>query len=114
MPTNHSTAERETVAPHTPGPYRIWTRAADGSLNLVNHAGEYVCLVGREQPKASETERVRANAAFLLRAVNSHEVLLAAAQFARSVIDRNGVFETSERMAIEKLDAAIAKAEVSS
>lgn len=37
--------------------------------------------------------------------------LLAAAKFARSVMVSNGIFELSERLAVEKLEAAIAAAE---
>lgn len=45
----------------------------------------------------------------LLRVVNSHDALVEAATFARSVLN---IFplELSERMAIEKLDAALAAA----
>jgi hypothetical protein len=41
----------------------------------------------------------------------SERALLGAARFARSVLKKNGTWDLSERMAVEKLDKAIALAE---
>lgn len=84
--------------------WRMW-RGLDGSVNIVNTQGEYVCLVGREG--GPDSERIQADA----RQIAAASDLLAAAKFALSVLRHNGLFELSERLAEEKLVAAIANAE---
>lgn len=60
-----------------------------------------------ETDAVSGPEQEDANAHLLA----ASPLLLAACKFAHSVITTNGVFEMSERLAIERLEAAIALAE---
>ena len=52
-------------------PWSIW-RGVDGSLNISNHADEFVCVVGCEVPGADDVERMNADADFILRVCNAH------------------------------------------
>jgi hypothetical protein len=55
----------------TPLPWTIW-RDGGGGVNLVNHHGAYVALIGREDG-TSDAARIKADAAFILTAVHAYE-----------------------------------------
>lgn len=73
------TSQTAEVATHTPGPWRVAPAAAyvSGGLNIdagENGQGGYVCLVGGDP----SDPRAVADAALIVRAVNSHADLVAA------------------------------------
>ena len=94
---------------HTPGPWRIKCGFPyrGGDINIVNRAGDYVCLVGGEQTTESEVARLDADAILIAAAPD----LLEALQFLYSHI---AVQYTDEDLATLpqciKARAAIAKA----
>lgn len=58
---------------HTPTPWRQWTSMNDGSINISNEHKEYVALLGT--PGEVEAARIQADAALIVRAVNSYEAM---------------------------------------
>ena len=99
-------------ARHTPLPWELHAEGA--GYNSVQacqpDSSERGCCPIVESFVLGRTrEEAEANAAFIVRAVNNHEALLAALKFCRNVLMANPI-EMSEHMAIEKADAAIASA----
>lgn len=59
---------------HTARPWRVWISPQDGSINVSNAAGEFVCTVSRVTPETTPEERARAlsDARLIVDAVNAH------------------------------------------
>jgi hypothetical protein len=78
---------REAAPETSPTPWRISPHAQDSLIFSANNASEVVCDCGRPDntPKADA-----ANAALIVRAVNSHDALVALAARLRTLID-NGL-----------------------
>lgn len=76
-------AESGLVVMHTPTPW-IEKIMQDGAVCLFGPKGvpyyeqKMACLVGREDRTGDDTGQIRADAAFILRAVNSHADMLKA------------------------------------
>jgi len=87
---------------HTPTPWenRGYYVVANGM-----HVAE--CLP-RQKPQVKECE---ANAAFIVRAVNSHEELIGALKFTNAVLSQNKVFPDDLLLIKNELLKALAKAE---
>lgn len=92
MPTTEKIAQWEwTVAPED-------DQGAMPCHSLIAGAGGVLCRWwGTDEPPAA-------------RLIEAAPDMLAALKFCRSVMVANGIVELSEQMAIEKIDAAIAKA----
>lgn len=72
---------------HTPTPWDLYTKLAKPHepYSLIDADGAIVAVI-LWHPDTMEPEEADANAHFMLRAVNSHEVLVAALKEAREVI----------------------------
>lgn len=97
----------ETEMPARPyGVHRLLIEGAY-SPTASRHSHSYVVC---SDAMVLRREQAQADYDLIVRAVNSHEALYEAAMFACSVLKANPM-EMSERMAIEKLEAALAQAE---
>ena len=99
---------------HTPLPWRIaepGERVAFEEVHVTGANGRPVASTLYPLAKSFWRAEDEANACFIVTAVNAHEEMLAAAQFTLSVMKTNHLdIELSEKLAVEKLEAAIAKA----
>lgn len=104
-----------TQQPHTPTPWRSINGAIFDTAYSSNHIRKALAICGdiNAADKESENEKAKANAEFIVRAVNSHEALLLAAKDALEVVANwydNGQRDDVTRLLIVKLTKAIAKA----
>lgn len=58
---------------HTPTPWKTWTSMNDGSINISNERKEYVALLGI--PGEVTEQRIQADAALIVKAVNAYEAM---------------------------------------
>lgn len=103
----------QTATQITPGPWKVWRSIVDGSVNVANHAGEYVSLVGRTNG-ASDDQRIESDA----RLIAAAPEMLAALKHAIALADTHAanVGPTHKRspeccVSYNLCVAAIAKAE---
>ena len=89
---------------HTPTPWRQWTSMNDGSINISNEHKEYVALLGT--PGEVEAARIQADAALIVRAVNSYEAMKEALKMAKEWID-----ECTPLPVLKQIDEALALAD---
>lgn len=114
---NTSNAQ-DNLSATTPLPWRTARVKSQRYADDPYSRGDVAIVDERDRILAECFERVAlnedypapANAEFIVRAANNFDTLLEALEFCRSVIEANGVMETSERMALDKADIAIAKA----
>jgi hypothetical protein len=85
-------------------------KTALNAISVRAKGGSRVCEIINDDG-ATLTTLMEDNAAFIAHAANCHAILLAALKFSVSVHKAQGLFDESERMAVEKAEAAIAKAE---
>lgn len=84
------------------GPW-VYEQDTGNSITISNHSGDDVTSIVADN-ELSDDDFKRAGL------IAAAPELLAALSFCRSVLQKNGVIETSERLAIKHADAAILKA----
>lgn len=102
------------MSEHTPGPWEILPGHSERRL-IIRHdwrSGRYVAQIGELVGGPDLTPEDRANAAFIVRACNSHDALIAALEEADDNMDtlaanlRNGITEGAASL-IPRFRAAI-------
>lgn len=110
IPTN---TDKRTPG-HTPLPFEITPGAlksngyhfsANGCEVIEiksNPVSEWVCAV-----RGNDLTQAKVNASFIVRACNNHNALVETLRFCMSVIETQGMYDLSERMAVDKSRKAI-------